>query len=110
VWKLREYTISENLRTALVMIFQYKMSGSNHTSQMSSSNCACPIHCRIGIVMTLVLELRPFMTVARRKNLNFKTCSSFSIVDCSSETASITIVIPLWLVESVYCPQTVQFM
>ena len=51
------------------------------------------VHSRIGMVMTLGLELWPSIIIARRKYTSFKSCCLCCIVDCSSKTALITTVI-----------------
>ena len=63
--KLREQTVFENIRMALVMTLQHKyiqLNGNNHTLLIRS---------RTGVVMTLVFELQPSIIVSRCKHASF---------------------------------------
>ena len=53
----------------------------------------------IDVVMTLGFKLWPGIIIARHKHASFKTCHLSYIVDFSIETALITTLIPLRLVE-----------
>ena len=90
----------ESLRMALMITLHHKY------VQLSSSNRVLPIHSRIGVVITLGLELWPSITIARPIYASFKTCSLCCIVDGSSETVPTMTVIPVSLVEPVYRLQT----
>ena len=58
IWRLREYTVFESLRTALVITLHHKY------VQLSGGNRALPTCSRIGVVITLVLKLWSSIIVA----------------------------------------------